>query len=679
MCKFRWVSLAVLCLCSTGLWAGGAPYVVVSTTDGSIYRIDTTNGVANAPAPVLLYFVSGAAWSMVIGPDNSSPTGKPLLYACDASGNTIIRFDPSSPVSNVNPADTVYSAGVGGYKGLRCGRITSSGAPNSLADPTAGVGDLVVTSTSGLLVFSAITWVPRQSAGLPLANPSSTLSATTNGGIAQKNNGNLLAVDIAGNKVYRTLAPSSLSGPAMFSAGAPLLAVSGATLSSPFGIARRSDGEVFVSNQGGTPNVTHFGLTFGNAALNQQNCEQFKGSNKGVPAFMQMSLDDTLYLAGANGTKGFVQSLNAQTCSSASLQSLVLATPALGIAIPPTSATLTLPYASVSQNAVLGNGTALFSFGYSAMQYSQIAQPCSGTAVVNLFSPAAINSFIGWPTPTVPADPAVNLGLDGFEIVYATGTVNPPTGVIGCGALDGTKNIQMSNFVPQSVVNPEIFVCDDSAVPQGCSPTAGAGGNETVTQLGAWPLGGYLPQDLTSGGSKSLKSQLFMANLHQNTSDTGTFCLFQSPVNNTFSPNTATGPTFPWDVSLASSFPAGKSIPIKFKLGTGTQPGACQNAPFITDATGLLSVAQIVDSKGNPTFVPMGLISNGSSGLLPPTFKPDGNNQYLFNWDSSTCILPGGTTQICPRGTYTVTVLFLTNNTVNQTIYDVQTTVVILK
>src|SRR5262249_41108221 len=101
------------------------------------------------------------------------------------------------------------------------------------------------------------------------------------------------------------------------------------------------------------------------------------------------------------------------------------------------------------------------------------------------------------------------------------------------------------------------------------------------------------------------------------------------------------------------------------------------------DAIAILSVAQVADSKGNPTFVPIGLVSNGSSGLGQPLFKSDKNNQYLFNWDSSSCIMPNGTTTVCPKGTYSLTVVFLTNNTANtvpsQNIYTNLTTQVILK
>jgi hypothetical protein len=152
--------------------------------------------------------------------------------------------------------------------------------------------------------------------------------------------------------------------------------------------------------------------------------------------------------------------------------------------------------------------------------------------------------------------------------------------------------------------------------------------------------------------------------------ENGTFCGFQSPLANTFPSGTP------------ATFSAGKSVPVKFKMAP-SGPNSCQSAPYITDAQALLSVALIATKQG-PTFVPMGLISNGSSGLGQPLFKSDTNQQYLFNWDTGSCILPGGgAPTICPKGTYSLTVVFLTNNTANtmpsQNIYTNLTTQIVLK
>lgn len=664
MRKLRWTAPLVLCLCCSGLWAQGAPYVVVSTTDGNLYRIDTPNGLAAAGAPVpLLATKAGAAYTMVMGPDNTSAFASPLLYVCDATNNTIVRLDPMNPGANVQ---SVY-ANTGEIKGPVCGRITAAGPATLPTTQTPGKnGDLVISSSSGLWVFPGVTY-----SNLSTTAPFSNLATTAQSGIAQKNTGDLLAVDRANNAIFRTPAPAP-----NFAISPPVNQILNTQLSLPLGIARRSDGTIFVSNQGGTPNISFFSVS-GNTAASTTTCELFRGSNKGVPAHMQISLDDTLFVAIQNGTKGVVQSLNATTCDPKSIQSYSLSAPALGIALPPTSVAVALPPTNLPKQGILGNGTALFPFGFAALEFNQIANTasCSGTVVVNLFSPAAISSLIAQQT-VVPADPAINFGLDGFEAVFST--ADPA--IDGCGALDGTKNIQVSHFLPSSITNPQIFACDDSTPPLGCSarPT---GGYESVLQIGAFPLGGYLPKDLTSGGSKSLKSAIFLANAIPTSDPTqqlGTFCGFQSPVNVTYSPSTAQGSTWPWNVNLASSFSAGKSVPVKFKLGVGI-PNACQSSPYITNATALLSVAQVKDAKGADVFVPIGLISNGSSGLLQPQFKGDNNQQYLFNWDSSSCIMPGGNTQICPKGTYSLTVVLLTNNTVNQTIYDYQTTLVVLK
>jgi len=325
---------------------------------------------------------------------------------------------------------------------------------------------------------------------------------------------------------------------------------------------------------------------------------------------------------------------------------------------------------TATQNVAASNGVVLVNFGFGAFELNQIVGPCGGTISVGLASPAAITTLIS--NSGSPATPAVNLGLDGFEAIYSTANLS---GCSAGSAASNTNNFQLSNLLSPAVNNPEIVVCSDPNVnPTNCQPVT-----TNLSQLGAWPIGGYLPADLTHSATKSLRCRIFMANAIPVNSapgqEIGTFCGFQSPVNDTF-----TGVLNSWNAAAASSFKPGKSVPIKFKLGTGTGPNAC-SPPYITDAIALLSIAQILDKQGNSVFVPIGLLSNGSSGLAQPLFKSDSNQQYLFNWDSSSCILPSGATQTCPVGTYSVTVLFLTNNTIGgaQSIYGAQTTLVTLK
>jgi hypothetical protein len=348
-------------------------------------------------------------------------------------------------------------------------------------------------------------------------------------------------------------------------------------------------------------------------------------------------------------------------------QSYGLSAPAVGIALPPSSVILKIP-----GNAA-ANGNFLLNYGFSAFQVNNIdpSLVCQGSVTVNLVDPEYVLNLINQQLGTGSAAPAINLGLDGFQAVLNTGNVvnGDSNNDGGCTARDGqTINFQVAHQLSHTVTNPNVLVCDDSD--QNCSIDLGQQG---VQQIGAWPVNGYLPDDITSGGKKTLKCDLFMIQAissRKPPEEDGTFCGFQSPLSNTFLQ------------AAPATLSAGKSVPVKFKLSP-SGPNSCQSAPYITDAIAILSVAQIADSKGKSMFMPIGLISNGSSGLGQPVFKGDKNQQYLFNWDSSSCIMPNGTTTVCPKGTYSLTVTFLTNNTANtmpsQNIYTDLTTQIVLK
>jgi len=631
MRKLRWVLFSAclfVCLCCSGLWAQGASQVFVSTgTAGIIYSLNTSNG-----ALTTLISSPGADFEgMVVAPDNTAQKSSTdestyyLVYVCDTANNRVWRFNPNNPVLK-----KVYDNN-GTLSGPQCGRITST-------------GDLVVSSTvagSGLWVFSDVTDLALNSG---LQTPTQLVSVGgSSEGVAQKNQGDLLVVDRTNGKVLRTpLLPAATT---TFISG----------ISQPFGIARRGDGAIFVGTQGNKANLVQYSAQ----GTNPTTCVSFKNN---TPNFMQMALDNTLYVAVAANSNGTVRSINANTCQQN--QSFSIPQPAVGIALAPTM--------TASQNVTASNGAAIVNFGFTAFELNQIVGVCNGSVSVGLASPAAINTLIL--NSGVPATPAVNLGLDGFEAMFSTANLN---GCAAGNAGSGVTNFQLSNLLPAGIVNPEIVVCTEPGDP-GTPPTNCQPQNTSLAQIGGWPIGGYLPNDLSSGGSKSLKCRIFMANAAPVAGaagqEAGIFCGFQSPLSNTF-----TGTLNSWNLALAANITDGKSVPVKIKLASST--GSCQNGSYITDATAILAVAQILDSKGNNVFVPIGLISNGSSGLGQPLFKGDNNQQYLFNWDSSSCIMPSGVTQVCPKGTYSVTVLFLTNNTAGgaQSIYGAQTTLVNLK
>ncbi len=622
MRKLRCISPLVVCLCTVGLWAQGAPQVFVSTgTAGRIYSINTLTNTTT-----LMVSTSGADYEgLVVAPHNAAadlpvtdPAGTThyLVYACDTANNNIWRFDPNAPAT----LEKIYAGGT--LQHPQCGRITTT-------------GDLIVSSTaagSGLWKFSGVT---NLALGSGLQTPTALVGVSGSGeGLAQKNIGDILVVDNTNNKVLRSPSSQFQTTSSFITSG----------LSQPFGIARGSVGDVFVGNHG-TSNVVHFDPQGANPAT----CQTFGDSDS--PNFMQMSLDNTLYIAVAGSEAGSVRAVNASNCSLT--HTYPLPYPAVGVALAPTM--------TATQSVGASNGVSLNNFGFTAYATNQIVGTCSGNISIGLASPAALYTLIA--LSGNPADPAVNLALDGFEVVFSTLNVH---GCLTGNAL--TSNFQMSDFLPVSVTNPGIVVCDDTN--QSCLPT-----NVSLMQTGVWPIGGYLPKDMTGGGSKSLRCNIFMVNARPQNSGQGadTFCGYEPPVNNTFDPLLAT-----WNLALASQFGDGRPVPIKFKLGTGSGSNACHGGNYIKNATALLSVAQIADSQGNPVFVPMGLVANGSSGVISAFFKPDSNQQYLFNWDTSSCVMPSGATQLCPKGTYSITVDFPNDLTV-QTIYDRLTTLVVLK
>jgi len=632
MCKLRRIFPVFVCFVVTNIWAAGptttatgSPTVYVSTgTAGKIYAISTANGKATA-----LLSTSGADYEgMVVGPDNAPGTTHPfLLYVCDPTNNQIIRFDPTA--KKIVP-ETVYQGS--SPASPQCGRFTAA-------------GDLVVTSSGansgGLWVLSGISAQELGTAGTATTLTGGTFTnlSFTAGGLAQKNGGDILLADTSGNQILRS-APPSTSGLQTSSLYLPV--------TNPLGIARLSGGGVYISSSTSASTGT---IALYNAPNPQAACTS--NISNGVPSMMQASLDDTVYAAVASTSSGSVQVLDSN-CNP--LKSFSLNSPAKGIALPPTS---------VTQPVSISSGSALLGFGFSAFQLNQIfGNACSGTVSVSLASPESLAQLLS--ASGIAATPAVNLGLDGFETVFNTANLNK------CTAKDGvTMNFQVANYLSTAISTPEVVVCDD--LNTNCQPQA-----VNLLQIGNWPVEGYLPRDLTTGGAKSLKCNIFMANATPPVTDPGRFCLFQSPVNNTYNlgmnPN---GATYPWDPNLASVLSAGKSVPLKFRLSPNGN--SCGSAPYITDAIAQLSVALLPDSVHS--YTPIGLVSNGSSGLAPPIFKLDGNQNYLFNWDTSSCIMPSGKVQVCPAGTYSVTVQLQTGNTSgsSDSIYTTQTTLVVLK
>ena len=620
----------VCLLISAPAWAQIGPLAYVSTGASSpsqIYSINTSSG-----ATTLLVSTSGADYEgLVVGPDNNSvdnALANPIfnvVYACSTNNSTIVRFNAAATSLVANP-EIIYQGGAG-LQHPQCGRITSS-------------GDLIVTSKDsgadgGWWIFSGIA---GKALGTGIQTPTQLESTpgSVDEGSALKNIGDLLIVDNVNNQVFRSPAPLYSTESVFISSG----------LSSPFGIARRSDGQIYVSNQVKMPFIEHFDATGKVVAA----CSSLGFSNKTTLNMMQMSPGDTLFVAGATGnapSSGALFKVDASPgtgCLSLTQTFSPGLPPLVGVA-------LALPNFSASRAlsipAAGGNATA--NFGYAAFEVVEASGSCSLNVTATPTPPALLSSDIG-SVPTAAA-PAADEGWDGFETVLDTTVLESPPGCLATS--DSQFHYVFATFVPLSVTNPETISCSTNTT---CIVAA---------LEAAYPLGGILPADLgTRSGKGTSACKIFVANstAAAKNHEAGTFCGYQSPVNNTFLGQPA------------STLPVGNQLNVKFKLAFAPPNGNCQNGPYITDATALLSVAQIADAKGNPMFVPMTIVLGG---VVSPFYSPDKTSQqYAAKWDTSQCILPSGVTEDCPLGTYSLTTVFTSNNTSfpPDSIYTTQTT-----
>jgi hypothetical protein len=624
----RLVFLFVCLLIAAPAWAQVGPLAYVSTGPSSpsqVYSLNTSSG-----ATTLLVSTNGADYEgLVVGPDNNSGDNAlgifNVVYACSTSNSTIVRFNAAATSLVANP-EIIYQGGAG-LQHPQCGRITSS-------------GDLIVTSKDGgWWIFPSITRLALGGAGTQIPTQlRSTPPGSVDEGIALKNIGDLLIVDNANNQVFRSPAPLYSADSVFISSG----------LSNPFGIARRSDGQIYVSNQASKPFIEHFEAS-GSVATS---CQRLAFNNKDTLNFMQMSPGDTLFVAGATGGNTLSSGALFQVDASPVTGCLSL-TKTFSPGLPPlVGVALALPNFSASQvlSTPAAGGSGIANFGYAAIEVVEASGSCSLTVTATPTPAALLSSDIGTIIPAIAAAPAVDEGWDGYETVLDTTVVSAPP---GCLASDGQFHYLFATSVPLSVTSPETISCSAN--------TSCIVGNLE----GVYPLGGLLPQDFGTKSSKGTTAcKIFLANstAGATNNEAGTFCLYESPVNNTF------------EGQPPSSLPIGNQLNVKFKLAS-TQ-GNCQNGPYITDATALLSVAQIADAKGNSVFVPFTIVLNG---IVSPFYNPDKTNQqYTAKWDTSQCILPSGVTEDCPQGTYSLTTVFTSNNTSftgsTDSIYTTQTT-----
>jgi hypothetical protein len=644
-CSIVWVLfLTVLCASASG------QAVPVYVSGGSnIYKI--SGGTAS-----LVLTVSGANFeSLAIGPDNadtdlSGNASHPvLLYACDTANNKIYRFDPATP----SVTQLVYSGGPPIITPV-CGRSTST-------------GDFYVTNKAGGGAFKLVANnMPLANAPFPttttttaIATPVAVSGTTpsTPRGITQKYVGDLLVVDNAANQVLSSAYPS-------FSTFVHF--TNSSNLGGPVGIARISTGEVFVANSvlgSGTTSlspVVHFNRD-GSAASTCSGLN-FSKSTKEVPAYLatlpvanstQTGVTDTIYLVTASKNGGTLWSWNTANgnCSLSALASIQ--NPLTGVAVAPAPVTLSWQVTTPDPN----NPTpTTFNFNSNLFQVTGATGGCQAKVTAYPLIPATVAKMItlsaSFPDGTKPAP---GLGDGGYEIAYVANwllpLVNPQ-----CTSIfsDGLFESSVFGFYDTSLYdNPRMVECRNSD--PGNEPqivpnlviTSGSTSCAAPPLFAVYPVpfGGPIPND--QGGTVRSGNSFFavvdedLALTGNTTNPPGKFCGFQSPL-------TGDGITLPNQPAVFT----GNTIAVKFKLATAS--GSCQNGPYISNASALISVARLTDSSG--PFSAIRVNATASSLDTPPLFNA-GNNQYSFSLNT------GG----YARGTYSLTVTFLTDNAPNQT------------
>jgi hypothetical protein len=627
----------VLVLCVLSPVAQAQNPAVYVSGGASIYKL-------SGGSLVSIFTLSGANFeSLAGGPDNvdldaaGNPSHAFMLYACDTAGKQIIRFDPKAAAISTQ---VVYSGAIA----PECGRITAS-------------GDFFFTNKNGGGIYQVVATVGANTtpvANIAFSNTALTSTADavdssanmTGRGLSEKYQGDLLAVDQAENEVLR--APYASVSP--FATLQPFV-TSG--LSAPVGIARISTGEVFVSNsvlgngRNAFPPVAHFDRSGSPAAA----CPAlaFNSNSNQVPAFLGTAsvanagntvVTDTVYLVTFSNSAGTLWTWNSAQGNCNLISTATVQNQLSGVMVAPSGVTLALPVNATAANPVPTT------FNFNSNLFQLTATGCTATVTAFPMPTGTVETMIGlvgngaFPNG---AQPAVNLGENGYEIVYVAHWLAPVVNPACTSVFSDGQFVQsFAGFVDGNAFNnPRVVQCDNSdASTEPRLFTSPGTACKVAPSLGVYPVGGPI------AGDQALKVNSVFALVNAGLSNTvgGDFCGFQSPLLN------------PTDPGYPATFAAGgkNTLSVKFKLAT---PGNCKSGPFIDNATALISVAQIADATGKTVFQPINVNATAASLDQPPIFNA-GNQQYQFTLTISAYA----------PGTYSLTVTFLSSNAFNQTI-----------
>ncbi|MCK5375921.1 MAG: hypothetical protein KAJ97_02490 [Acidobacteria bacterium] len=563
---------------------------------------------------------------LVLGPDLK-------LYGCEPSNDRVFRFDPMDPgsVEELYPLPNSDP----GLRGPQCGWFTAD-------------GDLLVTGDDGVWVFDLdgssggdpvhkLQCVDPQPPGAPFDCPADF--DFDGEGITQAANGSILAVD-AGDKTVSRIPYDIILGSFVTPVEDDFIF----GLIDPVGIARTSNGDIFV---GDGDQLLRFSSTGGDAASDSDTCDEFPG---GTINFVESSADDTLYVAVTGNKAGELWEIPFVFDEVHSTWSCVPPAEPLMTFTKKDHGTATLVGVAVSFSDRLGtlsadpqipDGTSYFKFFDSGYEFTPSDSSCEVTIwaretdpdEVGIWIQLAIDSDPNIEDPNdVTGSPVVFLGDNGRPLVYEV------TGNSACLPSDLYEHA--INAFYDLVPNPRIGVKHSYT---GCDPCF-----ELIQLTSYFPFNGIFPDDGRIGGRGDGLSEFFLINVDLlATLGAGEFCGFTPPL-------------------IASAdiddplpeYNSGSVVPIKFKVADlgADPPGTCQNGPFLTGVTAMLSVAKVRDGAGDPDFDPIEdpEFSGGYDPDGPPIFHSPNSPSTPYNL--------GLDTNDYEPGTYQIVVIALTDN-----------------
>jgi len=572
-------------LLSIQLWGQGAPFSLVTNLSGQqILSVNTSTFVVTR----IFTLANSNLEGIVYGPEGSGLTGN-KVYVCDPTADKIYRLSltiTSGQPTGATLDGTVYDGTATGatVHNAQCGRFDSSG------------NFLVTSKTSG----GVWEFVGLAGSSLPVSPPGPIIPGTdAEGDLTHANNGDLLILDITSKSVLRSLSP--------FTSASPL--TTGNLVQPTGGIARRNDGQIYVADGGGQNNIKVFGADGSFVGV----CGGFGD----VPQFIKFAADGTLYVVtshftGSGLNDGKLSSVNTSSCVTTLIADLGQSgnPPAIGVAIPPTSTSLTKGPFSGSKN---------FNFGFSQFLVTDVAvnPACTATVSETQTHLADIQTSIGTITNAngQPVTPIPFLGEADFDTKFTFAKD-------GCtGTLPGNLfDFLIAGFGSGAEFNPRIVECDGN----GLGPC----------QLGAdgfFPLTEFIPGDQVTrkpGGG----STFFLANLGLDNTQLGKFCGFQNPLNDSLT-NT------PDPLNPGVAVVTGNTLAVKIKIAKfGKACTSTKTSDYITNALELLSLIRVRDGQGNPAndiVTPVSSTSTYTNPCAslpgPPICLENGNKQYTFS------------------------------------------------